>query len=500
MYRHCTCGWMTPTPPTPISGITTFTAPYAGAVARPFLDKMGDIFSAADFGFTPSSTAAQNVTAWNNMIAAAATREGTQIWIPSGTYTVNAPLVIDGKTNIHLLGSGPGRQPNFTGTKIVQTTAGASVIQFKDCLGSSIRDLVLTYTVDASAGVPALHLLNTFDLHVEGVGISSNGLGANPSIGIKVQRDGASSWVGSQTFLTRILHCQVGNCTSDAIQFLGTDATHLTSMAWVQGCLLIGCGGAGIYCSDHVEGIYINSGTNTSACQRGIFLDGSSLAELLQNIIIDDAVIDSSTLENVRAEFTTNIFVRNSWVATTGGTDSIFLTDCASPTVQGCFIAGGSINGLRLVNVSGASISGNLFANNASRSLHLGPGTIACRVIGNTTNNDPSAILDEGAQNPIGPNLFSPALIYLSDLLFFANLTSGNPTINFDSFDFLNYSRATNSFNITIGNVLMAQFAATAPGETSLILRDTTANTTKIVSLGATDSGGAGYKLLRIPN
>jgi hypothetical protein len=40
----------------------------------------------------------------------------------------------------------------------------------------------------------------------------------------------------------------------------------------------------------------------------------------------------------------------------------------------------------------------------------------------------------------------------------------------------------------------------TTSGETRFLLWDTTSNTLKRVSIGATDSGGTGFKVLRVPN
>jgi hypothetical protein len=60
-------------------------------------------------------------------------------------------------------------------------------------------------------------------------------------------------------------------------------------------------------------------------------------------------------------------------------------------------------------------------------------------------------------------------------------------------------SSATHSFHT--GGATAAQFDNnTTTGQTRFLLYDTTSNTIKRVSIGATDSGGTGFKVLRVPN
>ena len=63
-----------------------------GAVPRTAQAKMRDVVSAADFGASPSATAAANVTAFQ-----AALDDGRPVFIPGGTYSLNAKLTSSGK-------------------------------------------------------------------------------------------------------------------------------------------------------------------------------------------------------------------------------------------------------------------------------------------------------------------------------------------------------------------------------------------------------------------
>jgi hypothetical protein len=60
---------------------------------------------------------------------------------------------------------------------------------------------------------------------------------------------------------------------------------------------------------------------------------------------------------------------------------------------------------------------------------------------------------------------------------------------------------ATDVLGIAAGGVTASHFDNnTTPDETRFLLYDTTSNTLKRVSIGATDSGGTGFKVLRVPN
>ena len=76
-----------------------------------------------------------------------------------------------------------------------------------------------------------------------------------------------------------------------------------------------------------------------------------------------------------------------------------------------------------------------------------------------------------------------------------------NPTIEFDSNDYFHYNDTLNYLSLLIGGVVVARIdASSTTGETCLQIYDVDNATLERVTVGAADSGGAGYKALRIPN
>lgn len=63
----------------------------------------------------------------------------------------------------------------------------------------------------------------------------------------------------------------------------------------------------------------------------------------------------------------------------------------------------------------------------------------------------------------------------------------------------LSTSGATNNYPLDFTNAARVDYSAVS-GDTRLLLWDVTAGTLKRVSIGASDSGGTGFKVLRVPN
>jgi hypothetical protein len=103
MSSHCTCGWVRPSIPTPLEGLTTFTAPYAGAVPRPILTKLGDWIDAADLGFigddmTDNAPACAKL---NNLNPGDQIRFRPGRYRYTGTMTLNQTLNLVGTSKLH---------------------------------------------------------------------------------------------------------------------------------------------------------------------------------------------------------------------------------------------------------------------------------------------------------------------------------------------------------------------------------------------------------------
>ncbi len=110
-------------------------------------DMQGLVLNAADFGFSPSSSASQNNTAIAAAITAI-TPSGGIIFVPPGTYKIATPISISA-ANITLAGSGAGTilQPtaNFSGSQIILITADFC----------SVRDLTIAYANTTYSANPA---------------------------------------------------------------------------------------------------------------------------------------------------------------------------------------------------------------------------------------------------------------------------------------------------------------------------------------------------------
>src|SRR6266702_2967068 len=111
-------------------------------------DMQGLVLNAADFGFSPSSSASQNNTAIAAAITAI-TPSGGIIFVPPGTYKIATPISISA-ANITLAGSGAGTilQPtaNFSGSQIILITADFC----------SVRDLTIAYANTTYSANPAV--------------------------------------------------------------------------------------------------------------------------------------------------------------------------------------------------------------------------------------------------------------------------------------------------------------------------------------------------------
>ena len=92
-------------------------------------------------------------------------------------------------------------------------------------------------------------------------------------------------------------------------------------------------------------------------------------------------------------------------------------------------------------------------------------------------------------------------LIFNGDANHYWFLNGGNPVLNFDTNDYFLYSRGSNFFSYTIGGNEKARVDATATArDTALMVYDVDNNAVERVTVGAADSGGSGFKVLRIPN
>jgi len=117
------------------SGTDTFTVVngvYDDIIAGDIITK-GPIIDVRAFGASPTASAADNVTAFNAAFAAAV--DGTTVYVPAGTYSIDDDLVTSGVINFNLVGAGQKK------TIISQTNAAATTLNFGVHGRSTISDI-----------------------------------------------------------------------------------------------------------------------------------------------------------------------------------------------------------------------------------------------------------------------------------------------------------------------------------------------------------------------
>lgn len=91
--------------------------------------------------------------------------------------------------------------------------------------------------------------------------------------------------------------------------------------------------------------------------------------------------------------------------------------------------------------------------------------------------------------------------VSIADANFFLDFNAGVPLLAFDSNDYIVFNRASDLYQVVIGGDAKVQIDNTSTaGQTALLLYDVDNNTVERVTVGAADSGGSGFKVLRIPN
>jgi len=165
------------------------------------------------------------------------------------------------------------------------------------------------------------------------------------------------------------------------------------------------------------------------------------------------------------------------------------------------------------------TVSGDMILDKASPSITLSSGDLSI------VNDASSGLITIKADNSSGVNKTcvvaggstpkvanyyndTPAVETISGGVKFGNdsnfsmyMNGLNPNIVYDSTDYFVYQRTLNQFRLYISSVQRFQLDATATsGNTALMIYDVDNATLERVKVGAADSGGTGYKVLRIAN
>jgi hypothetical protein len=121
-------GWNPPVIPFPIPGLTTFTASFAGAQARPILDKLGDIIDGADLGLVGDDST-DNAVAFARL---ANVPEGSKVQLRPGRYRYTGSIAMNA-VNVSLVGSGRNRTILVPlTTSLPAITIGAGFVSVRD--------------------------------------------------------------------------------------------------------------------------------------------------------------------------------------------------------------------------------------------------------------------------------------------------------------------------------------------------------------------------------
>lgn len=441
-----------PAMPAPILGLTSFTAPYAGAVTRPFASKLGDVFSAADFGFTPTNTADGNLAAWGMMIAAAQARGGGEIRVTPGTYDVSDTLVIEGRRGLRLMGYDTGHFPAGPDVLIRCTNPDKDVIWLKQSQACSLEGLKVGYTGHGSLLTYALRMTNVVGCSVRDCSFWP-GPGTQTGNGILVEPGTSEPALEGVSYLTRIERCDFINLAGHGITLSGADLSHFVLDTTINDCRLINNVGEGLRIFDHVEGVFLNGANNFYGNARALHAEGTSLDSATRNIVIGSGtILDTSDEENIRAVNVTRLVVHGSWISVSGhGRYSAALIGCAKSVINGCEVYFGAAGGVLISGGSENALLGNAFDFNPE-SIRLDATTSNCRILGNVSYTDPVPIVNLGTHNVIGPNLLTLGVVHLADLEFYTRLLNHDPTLSVDAGDFLQYVRSANQWTLNIAS------------------------------------------------
>jgi hypothetical protein len=178
----------------------------------------------------------------------------------------------------------------------------------------------------------------------------------------------------------------------------------------------------------------------------------------------------------------------------------------ASPNIsfQGDLDTGIYSPGDNLLAISTGGVTSSLFT---SAGIKLPDGSSATPSISflsdtdtglfRTTTNE-LAITAGGVRKAV----FTSTAIYLEDETYYPDGSVSVPSISFNSdTDTGLFRTTTNQIGISTGGATAASFdASVTAGQTRFLIYDVDNATLERVTVGAADSGGSGFKVLRIPN
>lgn len=441
------------------AGDITFTQAGTGAVARSAENKMQERFSVVDFGADPTGAADSSAAI---ALALAAMSNPSQLIFPKGTFLVNTEILIP-----YTGPAGSGKSLHFEGCQILAGANGMNVIHWADCYGhtsgrvtlssngkTGITCFRLSPTSESSTTVLANQNFNTFGADIVFTGADE---GIVLLAGPRVTGTDSGCWynkfTGSFVFTSvkRAIWFKDNSVAADGRS--GPNANVFTNAPIMNGSINTGiqgdAGGGNVFIAPQFENITLGATPNatpTALKWRGLMTNGGTNYD---NVFIAPHWENCTRHWFIDADLCVMMYHADDDITLTAG-GATLQTHIPAVTNAG-MLADYVMAGIRSralvervrILASGAMMLGTTFETGLSAGdLALKNGAVLRGL--NAAGNDYHNLLSLTAGDV-------------------AELGSGDVNLKASS----------------------AQWAAWSPA---------------LVTIGAVDSGGAGFRLLRIPN
>ena len=374
--------------------------------SRSLANRFADVVNVLDYGASPTESAANNTTYIQNAINAANTAGGGIVFIPEGTYTINADVKV--KANVILKGEGVG--------SIITGDATASAFEFKVVGDNSVvRDLKLLGTkgTNTDLGLKRLYVIDDAESAVAGSG-PTNVLIENVYVENTVFNGIA---VYGSTDVT-VNNCTIKSCLSHGIVAESSANTFITNNRVFESTTgTLGGGNYALDISNNCENTFVQN-LYIKNCERGFKTQPTAINTSVSNVKIigganstDEAIL----LNGVKGYFK-DIFIDGHFQGTVT-VSNVVQIEGSSLIIDGLKIK--NINQSSNTGVACLSASSNIQIKNLSIDAIL---NTALRVVGNKIRIDgfyeqqsatQSILIQTDGTNPVED--FFLANAYLSD-------------------------------------------------------------------------------------
>ena len=475
--------------------VTTEVTATGSTASRTLEARFSDIVNLKDFGAigdgSTDDTAA--ITAW-----LAALTTGKAGFVPAGTYKFTSALTKTNNSHFSIAGAG--------GQESTLLYAGANTTNDIITLGDGVTEVggvyLSNFRLDSSTtmtGGNGLRLRQIVRSALNNVVIGGQDGNNKLYDGIFFDQADQVTWNG---FDVKTLH--------DGVKIVGGSSGPRANLFMMQGKILQ-CGRYGLLIGGGFGGLYVDATDIIANASHNVVIDQSLAATGNRELFFGPGCFIDSSVAGSGVHFD-NGMAANGYVQFSGTWVSgnavhginITSTEVAASRIQ---VSGGTlfsnVDGIRVsstgptVSVYSCKIRNNsgwgVNANVAAHSVEVGPCTFISNSSGNiNTTNEPATF--STAWRLLAERIAIDASSYFTML-------STNPIWNLDATDYLIYDRGSNLFTLNIGGnpKIAADDTATAT-HTALKVYDVDNNALESVTVGAADSGGAGFKLLRVPN